>query len=91
MGGGPPPGGSSGGPPPLAGGGPGPGAIPGIPGLTPPPLALVDGPVRRRSEFVIMFVWREPGADIKTPAEVLAGTPASSSGSSTGVASPMGR
>ena len=38
------------------------------PALTPPPPALTDGPPRRRYEFVVMFVWREPGADVKTQA-----------------------
>ena len=36
------------------------------PALTPPPPALSEGPQKRRYEFVVMFVWREPGADIKT-------------------------
>jgi len=58
--------------------------IPGIPGLQAPPPAATEGPPRRRYEFVVMFVWREPGADIKTPADVLAGTPATTGSGSAG-------
>jgi len=79
--GGPPPSiGSAGGPPPMSGGP----TIPGIPGLQAPPPAATEGPPRRRYEFVVMFVWREPGADIKTPADVLAGTPATTGSGSAG-------
>jgi type IV pilus assembly protein PilM len=76
----------SGSPPPGAGAG---ASVPGIPTVTAPPPTSDDGKPRRRYEFVVMFVWREPGADVKTPAEALAGTPAASnagpmSGSSLG-------
>jgi hypothetical protein len=64
---------------PQPGGSGGPGGFGVIAGLSaPPPPALQDGPPRRRYEFVAMFVWREPGADIKTPADLLSGAPAAS-------------
>jgi type IV pilus assembly protein PilM len=40
-----------------------------------PDLALSEGPPRVRYEFVVMFVWREPGAEVKTPADLLNGPP----------------
>ena len=57
----------------MGGGAPAPGSGPMASGssglaLTPPPPALTDGPPRRRYEFVVMFVWREPGAEVKTQA-----------------------
>jgi len=67
-------------------GGPAPGAPKdsglnsGIPGQKPPAPALSEGPPRRRYEFVVMFVWREPGADVKTPADLLSGAPAAGAG-----------
>ena len=48
------------------------------PPLTPPPPALTEGPAKRRYEFVVMFVWREPGADIRTQASDAAAASTSS-------------
>ena len=90
SGGGPPPmGPTGGGPGPMSGGpgpmGPGLGGS-GIPGLTPPPPALADGPPRRRGEFVVMFVWREPVPNV-TPAD--SQSPPSTSSSSSSSAPPL--
>ncbi|MFO0806413.1 MAG: type IV pilus assembly protein PilM [Gemmataceae bacterium] len=78
-------GGSSLGPAPGGGSSSGAGAsVPGIPSVQAPPPVADDGKPRRRHEFVVMFVWREPGAEVKTPADALAGAPAASSGSNLG-------
>jgi hypothetical protein len=78
-------GGSSLGPTPGGGSSSGAGAsVPGVPTVQAPPPVADDGKPRRRHEFVVMFVWREPGAEVKTPADALAGTPAASSGSNLG-------
>ena len=80
---------TGGGPGPMSGGpgpmGPGLGGS-GIPGLTPPPPALADGPPRRRGEFVVMFVWREPVPNV-TPAD--SQSPPSTSSSSSSSAPPL--
>ena len=44
-------------------------------GSTPPPPPVSDGPPRRRYEFIVMFVWREP-VPSATPPEKLNGPPA---------------
>jgi type IV pilus assembly protein PilM len=67
SGGGPPPGGSGGGPPPGGSGGGPPGTlISGLPSFNVPEPTGTGGPPRRRYEFVVMFVWKEPGAENKT-------------------------
>ncbi len=70
------------------------GAMPGIPGLQviePPKLATGNGPARNRYEFVVMFLWREPGAEVRTPPDLLNGPPASSPSGPASMSMPASR
>jgi hypothetical protein len=52
-------------------------------GLPPPPITT-EGPPRRRYEFVVMFVWREP-----VPNQTLEGALLAPAGGASGMAGPM--
>ncbi|HEY2910072.1 MAG TPA: type IV pilus assembly protein PilM [Gemmataceae bacterium] len=64
-------------------------SIPGLQFIEPPKLATGSGPARNRYEFVVMFLWREPGTEVRTPGDLLNGPPAAAAQSGSGSGSLM--